>query len=855
MNRTAKPKRRDLHSNQPCGLVLNRKEVKNFKSIALENRNVEYLYLRENELETFDPYIILENLKVLDLSINRLSGTIDFLANTPILRHLYLTGNKLDSLQGVCGFSNLETLCLSDNVISSFEGLDALPNLRVLSLNFNNIQNFRCYPFLPSLHTLNLVGNPIVELPSYRAMAIASSCSGLVAVDGEAVQEEERQAVQAFHGRVVYCISEGFVVEDPENVDAAADKFLLEMQRTQQQAKPLHLCSIGLVSVTPTGDVLPQFGKEPVEGTPLQLSVCLQDIRSLRERSTDTFYSRHLFPVQFKVCGDATEAFCVGSMNGWTDPIPLERCEDGNEIAFQTTLYLPAGSYEYRYIVDGQVRVVETNPAESKFGRGSCNLYHVAAAQSPEEDQDTILHVRWLRSDDDNGFALIDDENALSYTPTAADIGYCLRAEVLAYVKGDFSFLYFDISRPVVAGAPTCRSLFLEGEVAEGSQLTVHAAYSGGEEGSSSLTWFRVHPSGEEERLELEDPWAGYTLCLQDIGCRIRVEFVPVRSDWVAGEPRSEISPVVVAGVPVFRSAVVVGHLEEDSQDVMVETVYSGGVEGNSKFQWFRRDDEDQYYPLHGETNRTYHPTLDDVGKILAVDCTPVSKDGVEGEVYRTVLEVPVEPSPPQIVSANIKGELDEQHVLVVEYEYHGGHSGSHLIQWFRRDEAKRSTKVGRANTASLTTTVKEVGCFIDVVVTPVRSDGVQGKPVTASTTGPIRPGHPQVKYLSVGGEFAKGKVLEVNIDYFGGEQGDGIVEWSREVPETRHFDVIAKRTKKYVVQQEDVGRMLKVSYTPVRKDGVQGETKTRLIQIPQEAPEEDAVAAQTSGSSPPESA
>lgn len=823
--RAHKPtKRREFNSTTPSGVVLNKKDIKSFRPYAMEHKNAEFIYLRENLMDTFDPYIVMENLKVLDLSINQIGGAISFLPQCPFLRHLYLTGNRIDTLAGVAGYSNLETLCLSDNAINSFEGLDALPNLRVLSLNFNNISSFHSFPYLPSLHTLNLVGNPLVDIPSYRSMAVALCAPSLVSIDGVVVEESERTAVEHLAGKIVYCISEGFIVNEEEDVEAAADKFLLEMQRQMQSTKPLQLSAIRLVPVDGKSKV-------PTEGIDVHLDVCLQDIRPFAERIDETFNSKFLFPVQFKVYGNASEAFCVGSMNGWGDPFPLERVQEGNEVAFQTTLYLPAGDHEYRYIVDGEVKVVE-NPGTSKFGQGSCNIYHVAEAQTPEDDQDTILYIRWMRSDQSNAFVLIDDENSLTYTPTADDIGSSLRAEVLAYIKGEFSFLYFDISPPVVAGTPTCTRLELKGEAAEGELLTVEADYAGGDEGSSKLSWFRVHADNEEILLETADPWAGYTLGFEDIGCRIKVMFTPVRADWVAGNPVTEITAVIAAGVPVCRSIKILGQLEE-SCEIMAETVYTGGTEGNSKFQWFRLDDGDKYFPIYGENDRAYKPTLEDVGKLLAVEFTPVSKDGIEGEPCRCVLEQGIDAAPPQILSIIVKGELEEQHVLVAEYEYFGGHSGAHLVQWYRRDSGRRRTAIGRPNSATLTTTVKEVGCVIEVDLTPVRSDGVCGEPVTAGTTDVIRPGHPQVKALHIAGDPAKGNVLEVHVDYFGGEPGEGIVEWAREVPETRHFDVIAKKTKKYVVQHEDMGRMLKVSYTPVRRDGVQGETKTRLIQIP----------------------
>ena len=832
---TKTTKRRDFNGTQPNGLVLNRKGIRSFKPMALENPNVEFLYLRENELDRFDPYIRLEQLKVLDLSINSIAGPIDFLPLTPFLRHLYLTGNKIDSLSGIQGYQHLETLCLSDNNIMSFDGLEGLPNLRVLSLNFNHIATFRAFPFLPQLHTLNLVGNPVAQLSSYRAMAISLCPKELVSLDGNAVPDEERASVEHYKGKIAFCIGEGFQVE-VDNAEEAAEQFLLKMQREMQKAKPLQLTSVRLVSSDASSNIL-------TEGVPVSLQIVMQDIRPFQQRTTEIFFSRYIFPVIFKVSGDATEVFVVGSMNGWTEPIPLERCSapgDGGEVFFHTTLYLPAGDYEYRYLVDGVEKVGDENKAVSKFKQGNCNIYHVTETQQPVEDQETILYIRWMRSDINSAFTLIEQENGLSYTPSAVDIGTCLRAEVLAYLNGDFSFMYFDISTPIAAGEPTCTKLEIVGNVAEGEQLTVDATYAGGEEGESTLTWYRVLSTGEEVPLNLENPWHGYLLTLDDIGCRIKVEFVPVRNDWRSGKMASDVTAIVAAGVPVCRELKIAGRGEQECE-LVAETVYSGGTEGQSKYQWFRRDDQsDEFFPIPNETSPKYTATLSDVGKHIAIEYVPVSREGIEGAGIRCVLEKSVDPAPPQLKSLSIRGELEEQHVLIVDHEYYGGYPGTHHIQWFRRDEAKRLTKIGRPNTVSCTLTNKEVDHYIEVVFTPVRSDGAQGKPHSESTKSKVQPGFPQVKQLVINGEPAKGKVLELHYEYFGGEPGEGVIEWSREVPNTHNFDVIAKKTKKYVVQQEDVGRMLKASFTPVRKDGVQGETKVRIIQVPLPTEEEE---------------
>lgn len=814
------------------GLMLNKRGLRKFRDIARENPKIEFIYLRENEFTTFDPYIALENLKLLDLSINNLTGSVDFLVNMPNLRHLYLTGNRISTLAGIQSLLHLETLCMSDNAVSSFEGLDGLPNLRVLSLNYNNIRSFQFYPYLPALHTLNLVGNPVAAIPSYRQMAVAASSPALHNIDGIQITAEERDSVVHYRGKVVYCITEGWVLEGSQP-EESAEQFLLKFQRESWKAKPLQLQSFALAPV--------DGGNLPREGVALRLHACMQDVRPIAARDAEVFCSQFLFPVAFKVSGDAMEVFVVGNMNRWTDPIPLERCEDPatNEVFFHTTLYLPAGDYEYRYIVDGAEKVTEHNKTTSKFQQGLCNLYHVSEAVGRDEgDHESILHIRWMRGNAENSFTLIEGENGLSYMPQPTDIGMSIRAEVLAYDKGDFSFLYFDISTPIASGPPTISDLEIKGNVAEGDRLTVSYTYSGGQEGETTLAWFRVGANGEETPLDLADPWAGLELMLDDTGSRIRVEVTPVRDDWVAGPPQSKVTPIVTAGVPRCRSIAIVGELVQDSA-LEAQVTYAGGFEGTSKFQWFRFDEASQQFaPIAGQTSKRYIVGLQDVRSRLAVEYVPVSRDSVEGEPARCVLSIHIAPAKPRIRSIVLKGRCEEQAPLALELDYFGGYPGNHQIQWYRRDAAGRggTVPIGRPNAAIFALTKNEVGFFIDVTVVPVRDDGVCGDPVTVSTEEKIRPGLPQLLAFQVSGVAKVGNILEVFVEYAGGEQGESIIEWAREGQDARSYDVVAKRTKKYVVQREDAGKMIRMSYTPVRADGLQGETKTRMLPVPAES-------------------
>ncbi|KAK7198414.1 leucine-rich repeat protein [Novymonas esmeraldas] len=814
---------------KPGGVRMNRKDLRSVREVTVDHYDAEYMYLRENQLISFDCDVKMEYLRVLDLSINEIGGAVNFLKRTPYLHHLYMTGNKIDTLAGISNFAAIETLCLSDNAISSFAGLENLPNLRVLSLNFNNITSFESYPALPNLHTLNLVGNPITDAPNYRPMAIAVNGLHLISVDGNPVQVEERAEADKYKGKVAHCVREGFTVEG-ENPEEAAAAFMVKMQRNRQDAKYLQLCSINLASVAEDSDI--------VEGEPVALSLCMQDVRPYAQRTTEVFQSSYLYPVIFKVSGEASEVFVVGSMNNWTEPISLERCVESDEVYFHTTLYLPAGDYEYRYIVDGVEKVSEANSMPSKYKQGFCNIYKVAELEPQEEEQDTILHIRWMRSSPSGSYEVIEDENTLTYTPTTADVDCCLRVEVLAYVNGEFSFLYFDISTPIKPAPPQCPRLEVTGVAMEGGMLSAEADYLGGVEGNSSLVWYRISANGEEAIVDIADPWAGYEVTREDIGCRIRAEFTPVRNDWAAGEPKSVTTDPVTACTPECRSIKIIGSLAEGSQ-LEVDVEYYGGEEGDSFYQWLRKaGSKDDYTPISGANGTKYVATPEDVGQCLAVEYTPVNAEGVAGETCRCVLDNPIEAAGPTVSQLTIVGELTEQHTLTLEYDYAGGQSGAHMIQWYRRDK-KRShmTKIGAPNSNFVTLTSKDVGSSIEVSLTPVRRDGVTGKVVTASRDGAVEPCAPEVKLLNIAGEPVVGRELTLQVEYCGGTEGESIATWEVEDPDTEVFNIVAKDARSYTVKPGDAGKMIRVTYTPIRSDGFMGAPRTRMVQVKGQVP------------------
>ena len=233
-------------------------------------------------------------------------------------------------------------------------------------------------------------------------------------------------------------------------------------------------------------------------------------------------------------------------MNGWEAPIALEKVVNGSDVQFQTYLYLPPGEHEYLYLVDGMEKVSEDRKTTRKHGKGACNYYPVSDVEVPEdqEDRDTILHVRWLRSNDFNGFDLLPDHNSLSYTPTEDDVGRCMRCELLAYEDGSFSSIVFDITQSVQPGFPTCTALDILGDPVQGQPLTVEYTYKGGEEHPQlNMRWLRISHDEEVDVTEFAEPdGLQFIPSNDDVGHCIKVEYSPMRSDWIAGNPVTAVT-------------------------------------------------------------------------------------------------------------------------------------------------------------------------------------------------------------------------------------------------------------------------------------------------------------------------
>jgi hypothetical protein len=113
-----------------------------------------------------------------------------------------------------------------------------------------------------------------------------------------------------------------------------------------------------------------------------------------------------------------------------------------------------------------------------------------------------------------------------------------------------------------------------------------------------------------------------------------------------------------------------------------------------------------------------------------------------------------------------------------------------------------------------------------------------------SNVVGPCEESGPMIHEIKVTGNAVVGEILKAQVDYWGGTEGASSYQWTRVKdgvrkktdlqsidPEVIHNkDIILlpeKDPRCYVVTEDDVGAIFKVSCTPKRQDGIVGEPKT----------------------------
>jgi Leucine-rich repeat (LRR) protein len=138
-------------------------ELKEFPKIPNDIiKNLEELYISNNDIEILPDLDYFINLKILDIAENKLKkiGKLP-----PKLIELCCFENKLEDISSVKDCKVMRTLYISNNRVSNLQFLDSHPRLEILLANFNNIEDIpRNIPYLKKIQIRN---NKLKKVKSY----------------------------------------------------------------------------------------------------------------------------------------------------------------------------------------------------------------------------------------------------------------------------------------------------------------------------------------------------------------------------------------------------------------------------------------------------------------------------------------------------------------------------------------------------------------------------------------------------------------------------------------------------------------------------------------------------------------
>ncbi|KAI5066288.1 hypothetical protein GOP47_0018912 [Adiantum capillus-veneris] len=481
---------------------------------------------------------------------------------------------------------------------------------------------------------------------------------------------------------------------------------------------------------------------------------------------------------------------------------------------------------------DGVIGEAGTVFGQESIRPGSPKLLSLKIIGDPTEGAEMMLdktywggmegpsRTQWFRASPDGTQREIKGATGDRYTCQTEDLDafLCVSYEPVRSDGARGPVVVSEPIGPVLAASPACRFLRLEGEPTEGKTLSFVADYRGGEKGVCMHEWIRLGMHGSETILSSEET---LTLMLEDVGCRIKLVFTPVRKDGVTGAPQIIVSDTVVDADPVGLNLV----MPECCEDIEVipEKGYFGGIEGDSDFTWFRLHRKLQGFNLPDDAEilgyfNTYIPTIKDVGTFLATRWIPTRQDGKEGRPCYACSNTRVAAAPPSVSNVIIKEASPG--TFIGEGVYYGGFEGESQMSWYRqKDDGSRSLITG-ANTKSYIITNDDYTCSLIFGYTPVRQDGVFGKLVTSDPTYKILPEIPRIQKLVLTGKAVEGEVLTALEVMPKSEKQQHVWEkykkevryhWSRSTaPGTMDsFELLPSRGCSYKIRTEDIGHYI----------------------------------------------
>ena len=268
------------------------------------------------------------------------------------------------------------------------------------------------------------------------------------------------------------------------------------------------------------------------------------------------------------------------------------------------------------------------------------------------------------------------------------------------------------------------------GAPTEGTVLEMQGSFFGGEEKGSRFRWYREDPAalGGFTLLQGHDTHT-YTATANDVGRMLMCEWLPRNASGKQGPAVKATTDREVREAPPQIEAVAIQGTGEEGHEVRVCYDYTGGVEGDSRVQWYREADWAGMAPIEGACAATYTPQRHDIGHRLYVEVTPVRRDGTSGESVGCHMERRVREGHPKVKTMSVTGQPCPGGTLRGVVGYVGGLEGISSCVWLRDDQITGELEEipGSAQSLSYHPTEEDLGHMVVLHYTPIRDDGAVG--------------------------------------------------------------------------------------------------------------------------------
>lgn len=706
---------------------------------------------------------------------------------------LDLRGHRIRSLKagGLNLSPNLEFVYLRDNLLSSLEGIDILKRVKVLDLSFNDFKGPEFEPLeaCKALQQLYLAGNQITSLTALPALPNLEFLS--------VAQNKLKSLAMASQPRLQ-------VLAASKNKVSTLKGFpcLPSLEHLRLEENPiLEMAHVEAASILLVGPTLKKFNDRDL--SPKEITI-----------------AKH-YPAHTAVCIAGGWEFCSSKQ------------------AVESTFNFLVEQWKYHF--PPGYMLMEAS-VDQPFEEDACNCHFLFTKDKIiNEESELVLNYQWFIGGTSlSNFTPIPDATAEVYWPKRDDVGKILRVECTP-VLGDTKYSpIFAISSCVSpgTGCPKVLKLDVRGELVEGNTILGHpeVAWCGGTPAKGISSWLRRRWNSSPVVIvgaENDE----YQLTLDDIDSCLVYMYTPVTEEGTKGEPQYAITDYIKPAPPSVNNVQIVGDFVEGNT-IRGVGVYFGGKEGPSKFEWLRenKDTGDFVLVLTGTTE--YSLTKEDVGLRLAFVYLPVNLEGQEGKSNSTMSPI-VKRAPPKVTHLKIIGDLKEGSKVTVTANVSGATEGSSRVQWFKTFssivdgenglEAVSTSKLAKAFRIPL----GAVGCYIVAKFTPVNADGESGEPAYAVSDKAVETLPPNLNFLSITGDYSEGGILTASYGYIGGHEGKSIYNWYLHEVETDPGILIpdVSGCLQYNVTKDAIGKFISFTCTPIRDDGIVGESRTCMGQ------------------------